>query len=216
MSLIGRIAHYVVPCALTAAIVVACSNDNATAEDPVAPAPEVTAQTVVIMNNSDQPWTGMTVLVAGKPSCRVTELSPGATLTVEGDTCETVVPEEAEVAEAAPADAPAAPQAAGVTEAPPAGEKVPLKGTFKVTGGFGPARRIGVTNTNSFNWTKCTVTLNGTWSYYMPNLAPNTYEGIMGQKFKDAQGDFMTKNHQITKVTVSCAEGSGSMSQISG
>ena len=85
--------------------------------------------------------------------------------------------------------------------------------TAKVSGGIGPARRIGITNKTGFRWHNCSVTLNGKYTYRtIPDLDPGEYEGIMGQKFKTSSGDMMTKNHQIKTVFVSCNEGSGSAS----
>ncbi len=204
------VARYLVPSLIVTGIVIACGGEDADAQDP-APAPAPAAQKVVVMNTSAQPWTGMTVMVDGVPACQVADLAPGGSVTVSQGRCETFVPPEAAVAEAAPEQAVAPAPAAGAApvERSSAPAAATLHGTAKVTGGFGPARRVGVTNQDSFDWNKCTVTLNGEWGYHMPHLSAGEYEGIMGGRFKNSTGDMMTKNHQITAVRISCNEGSG-------
>ena len=199
--------RYLVPTALIAGVIIACGEDAADAQAPAEPV----SQKVVVMNTSAAAWAGMTVLVDGAPACTVAELAAGGTVTIHEGKCETMAPAaEAQEAAAAPAAAPAAPAEAAPSAAPAAATtgQAP-QATTTVSAGIGPARRIGIVNNNSFSWSKCTVTLNGEWSYSMPSLAAGEHEGIMGQRFKDKQGDFMTKNHQIHSVAVSCAQGSG-------
>jgi hypothetical protein len=202
--------RYLVPTALIAGVIMACGEDAADAQAPAEPV----AQKVVVMNTSGEAWTGMTVLVDGAPACTVAELAAGGTVTIHDGKCETMAP-AAEAPEAAPAPvaAPAEAQATAAPAAAPATAAVAgqtLRATTSVSAGIGPARRIGIVNNNSFAWSGCTVSLNGEWTYFMPSLAAGEHEGIMGQRFKDKQGDFMTKNHQIHTVAVSCAQGSGS------
>lgn len=205
--------RYLVPTALIAGVIIACGEDAADAQAPGEPV----AQKVVVMNTSGEAWAGMTVLVDGAPACTVAELAAGGTVTIHEGACQTTAPAP-EAPEAAPVEAAAAPvptaaPAAAAPAATPATAAVSgqtLQGTATVSAGIGPARRIGVINNNSFAWSQCTVTLNGEWSYHMASLAAGQHEGIMGQRFKDSQGDFMTKNHQIHSVGVKCAQGSGS------
>ncbi len=199
--------RYLIPTALIAGVIIACGEDAADAQAPAEPV----SQKVVVTNTSGEAWTGMTVLVDGSPACTVAELAAGGSVTVFEGNCETMAP--AVAAEPAPEPA-AAPAAAPATTtktsaAPAATGGSALQATTTVSAGIGPARRIGIVNNNGFDWSKCTVTLNGEWSYYMPSLAAGQHEGIMGQRFKDPQGDFMTKNHQIHSVAVKCAQGSG-------
>jgi hypothetical protein len=202
--------RYLIPTALIAGVIMACGEDAADAQAPAEPV----SQKVVVMNTSGQAWTGMTVLVDGAPACTVAELAPGGTVTVHEGACQTMAP--AVEAQEAPPPAPAQPAAQAAAAAPAAAPKATastggaLQATTTVSAGIGPARRIGIVNNNSFDWSGCTVTLNGNWSYSMPGLEAGEHEGIMGQRFKDAQGGFMTQNHQIHTVAVRCAQGSGS------
>jgi hypothetical protein len=203
--------RYLVPTALIAGVIIACGEDAADAQAPAEPV----AQKVVVMNTSGEAWSGMTVLVDGAPACTVAELAAGGSVTVHEGECETnspaaEAPEAAPAAAAAPAEAGTSGEAAPAEAAPATVTGQALRATTTVSAGIGPARRIGIVNNNSFAWSKCTVSLNGEWSYYMPSLSAGEHEGIMGQRFKDKQGDFMTKNHQIHSVAVSCAQGSGS------
>jgi hypothetical protein len=201
--------RYLIPTALIAGAIIACGEDAADAQAPAEPV----SQKVVVMNTSGEAWTGMTVLVDGSPACTVAELAAGGSVTIHDGACETMAP-AVEAPEAAPE--PAAPAAAAApapaaapattTKTSPGGA---LRATTTVSAGIGPARRIGIVNNNSFDWSKCSVTLNGEWSYHMPSLSAGEHEGIMGQRFKDPSGDIMTKNHQIHSVAVKCAEGSG-------
>ncbi len=200
--------RYLLPTTLVAGVVIACGERDADAQDPVPAA----SQKVVVMNTSGEAWAGMTVLVDGVPACSVAELAAGGTVTVHEGKCETKVPEEAQPAAAPvePAPAEAAPvQAAAPAASAAASTGGSLKGTATVSAGIGPARRIGIVNNNGFDWSNCSVTLNGEWSYRMPKLAAGDHEGIMGQRFKGASGDIMTKNHQIHAVAVRCDQGSG-------
>jgi hypothetical protein len=203
--------RYLIPTALIAGVIIACGEDAADAQAPAEPV----SQKVVVMNTSGEAWTGMTVLVDGAPACNVAELAPGGSVTIHDGACETMAP-AAEAPEAPPAPAPAPAPAAAPAPAPnpapaaaPAATGGALQATTTVSAGIGPARRIGIVNNNSFDWSKCSVTLNGEWSYHMPSLSAGEHEGIMGQRFKDPSGDIMTKNHQIHSVAVKCAEGSG-------
>jgi hypothetical protein len=203
------IARYLIPSAIVAGIVIACGEEDADAEAPVAPAPKV-----VVMNTSAEAWHGMTILVDGVPTCQVADLAPGGTVTVHDGACDTLNPEPVAAAEPAPAAQPASAKAA---PAPVASAEVKtsaasggtLHATTTVSGGVGPARRIGILNEDTFSWSRCTVTLNDQWTYSMPRLAAGEHEGIMGVRFKSATGDTMTQNHQIHAVAVACAEGSG-------
>ena len=173
--------------------------------------------TVVVMNNGDLVWEGMTVLVDGNPACKA-DLEPGQTVTVTGSGCELsevgeaeYAPEEEADGEGEAPDNTEEPKASGAKEEPIRDQALAM--TSKVSGGVGPARRIGVTNKTKFRWHNCTVTLNGKYTYRsIPDLDPGEYEGIMGQKFKNSSGDIMTKNHQIKTVSVKCDEGTGSAS----
>lgn len=163
--------------------------------------------TVVVMNNGDLAWDGMTVLVNGEPACKA-DLSPGEAVTVTAKGCEL-----SEVDEAAPAPEASEDGDPALEDEPEEIKDRTLALTAKVSGGVGPARRIGVTNKTGYRWHNCSVTLNGEYTYRtIPDLDPGEYEGIMGQKFKTSSGDMMTKNHQIKTVYVSCNEGSGSAS----
>ncbi len=199
--------RYLVPTALIAGVIIACGDEDADAQAPA----EAAAQKVVVMNTSGEAWVGMTVLVDGTPACTVAELAAGGSVTIHDGKCETMAPAvEAAPAQAAPVQAaPAAQPVVKPTAAAPAVGGQALRGSATVSAGIGPARRIGVINETSFGWSQCTVTLNGEWSYHMASLAAGQHEGIMGQRFKDASGDIMTKNHQIHSVAVKCAEGSG-------
>ena len=199
--------RYLVPTALIAGVIMACGDEDADAQAPAEPV----AQKVVVMNTSAETWTGMTVLVDGSPACTVAELVAGGTVTVHDGACETTAP-AAEAPEAPPAPTAAKPAQAPATSpavAPAASGGKALLATTTVSAGIGPARRIGIVNNNDFAWSKCSVTLNDEWSYHMPSLSAGEHEGIMGQRFKDPQGDFMTKNHQIHSVGVKCTQGSG-------
>lgn len=175
--------------------------------------------TVVVMNNGDLVWEGMTVLVDGSPACKA-DLAPGQTVTATAAGCEL---SEVGDAEMAPDEPEADDDEAEVDEAEEGGstpkqadepkKDQKLAMSAKVSGGVGPARRIGVTNNTGFRWHNCAVTLNGKYVYRsIADLDPGEYEGIMGQKFKTGAGDMMTKNHQIKTVSVSCNEGTGSAS----
>ena len=165
-----------------------------------------TDATVVVMNNGDRTWEGMTVLVDGNPACKA-ELEPGQTVTVSSSGCEL-----SELGEATPSEPEATEEGQEEQTAEPIRDQT-LAMSAKVSGGVGPARRIGVTNNTGFRWHNCAVTLNGKYSYRsIPDLDPGEYEGIMGQKFKTSSGDMMTKNHQIKTVSVQCDEGTGSAS----
>jgi hypothetical protein len=172
--------------------------------------------TVVVMNNGDLIWEGMTVLVDGSPACKA-DLAPGQTVTATAAGCELSEVGDAEMA-------PDEPEEEEVDDAGEEGGSTPEKAdepkkdqklamTATVSGGVGPARRIGVTNKTGFRWHNCSVTLNGKYTYRtIPDLDAGEYEGIMGQKFKSSGGDVMTKNHQIKTVSVACNEGTGSAS----
>lgn len=177
----------------------------------------------VITNTSNTPWKGLTVTQDGVTVCTV-ELAPGSTLVVGDQLCQVSAATGAPVA-AAPAgevdlladevdllaedeepevEAPRAPVR------PSAIVDGGLVGRSTVSGGFGPARRIGIFNDTNTAWTGCTVVLNDEWSYVGPaRLEPGAHEGIMGQRFVNATGDFMVKNHTIHRVRVTCNEGSG-------
>lgn len=157
------------------------------------------------MNNGELVWEGMTVLVDGEPACNA-DLAPGEAVSVTAAGCEL-----SEVDDALPALGDDA-DGEGDDEPEEIKDRT-LALTAKVSGGIGPARRIGITNKTGFRWHNCSVTLNGKYTYRtIPDLDPGEYEGIMGQKFKTSSGDMMTKNHQIKTVFVSCNEGSGSAS----
>ena len=176
-----------------------CSSFDAPADDPAA-----VADPVVISNTSDAPWTGLSVSQGGAPLCTL-DLDPGATVLVVNGTCQMVA------APVAPAViSPVAEPAGGVAApAAPAAAKT-LKGHTTVSGGFGPARRIGVFNDSGYDWTNCKVTLNGEWTYSsIARLESGGHEGIMGQRFQNSSGDIMVKNHQIRSVRVSCSQGTG-------
>ncbi|MFH1467402.1 MAG: hypothetical protein ABIO70_23665 [Pseudomonadota bacterium] len=208
------IARYLIPSAIVAGIVIACGEQDADADAPAATAPKV-----VVMNTSGEVWHGMTILVDGVPTCQVAELASGGTVTVHDGACDTLNPEPAAAPEPEPepaADVAQKPVSRASSDPAPAptvktsaATGGALHATTTVSGGVGPARRIGIVNNDSFGWSRCTVTLNGVWSYSMPRLAAGEHEGIMGVRFKNATGDTMTQNHQITAVAVSCAEGSG-------
>jgi len=157
--------------------------------------------TVVIMNNGERTWESMTVLVNGNPACK-TDLAPSETVTITEAGCEV-----SQIGEVDPLD-----DQGGEGEEK-ADEPRTLVLTAKVTGGIGPARRIGITNKTGYTWHNCSVTLNGKYTYRtITDLEPGEYEGVMGQKFKDSDGDMMTKTHQISSVYVACNEGTGSAS----
>lgn len=182
-----------------------CSSFDAPAEDPV-----VEPEPVVITNTSAAVWTGLSVSQGGAPLCAL-DLDAGATVLVVNGTCQVVAAPAAPDAAPPAAETPAVAPASGSVAAPAAAvtPKV-LKGRATVSGGFGPARRIGVFNDSGYSWTSCKVVLNGEWSYVGPTrLESGGHEGIMGQRFTNASGDIMVKNHQIRSVRVSCAEGTG-------
>ena len=77
-----------------------------------------------------------------------------------------------------------------------------------MSGGFGPARRVTIRNESAFDWTGCSVTLNGVYANNMKDVPSGTDEGIMVYKFKDGNGNPLTSNAQINQVSVACAQGS--------
>lgn len=192
--------------ALTLSLLAGCGAGDVQTDAP--------STVTTVMNTSGDSWTGMSVLVDGKPACTVAELAPNGSVTIQDGACEIVNPEvatEAVVEEAAEAPSNtsggAAPAAGATEEAPP-----PLKLVAKVTGGIGPARAVRVQNTGNFDWTGCRVTLNGTWSYSIATIAAGTSDATPLAKFKNSDGDMMTSNSQITKVRASCKQGTATVS----
>lgn len=80
-----------------------------------------------------------------------------------------------------------------------------------MSGGFGPARRLNIWNESTFGWTGCKVTLDGTYSFSMKDVAAGMDEGIMVYKFKDGRGNPFTSNAEVESVAVACREGSTSV-----
>lgn len=125
-----------------------------------------------------------------------------------------VVPEAAPAQAAAPhasASAPAQVAASPTVEAPKA-EIPPLRISARVSGGFGPARRLNVTNDGSSAWTGCSLTLADHYHYQMKTLNAGKTEGIMLVRFKDSAGNVYTSNGQIKDLRVSCDQGKATVS----
>lgn len=124
---------------------------------------------------------------------------------------------------APPADPPAAPPPApAATPAPPASTPAAtpaaapapsstargLTAYARTTGGLGPARRLHVVNLDNYTWTRCSVKINGLYTYFMRDMPPGRDEGIMLVRFKDDGGNTFTSNADIREATVKCLQGS--------
>ncbi len=77
----------------------------------------------------------------------------------------------------------------------------------QMTVGFGPLRRLKLTNASPEDWTGCRVTINEHYTYDLGALSAGLVEGIMLGRFMDPQGVKYTANHQIKRVDVACDQG---------
>jgi hypothetical protein len=82
-----------------------------------------------------------------------------------------------------------------------------IKAWARMSLGFGPFRRLKVTNASPEDWTGCRVTINEDYTYDLGGLAAGVVEGIMLGRFMDHQGVKYTANHQIKRVDVACDQG---------
>ena len=82
-----------------------------------------------------------------------------------------------------------------------------IKAWARMSFGFGPFRRLKVTNASPEDWTGCRVTINEHYTYDLGELSAGVMEGIMLGRFMDPQGVKYTANHQIKRVDVACDKG---------
>jgi hypothetical protein len=82
-----------------------------------------------------------------------------------------------------------------------------IKAWAQMTIGFGPFRRLKITNASPEDWTGCRVTINEHYTYDLDELTAGVVEGIMLGRFTDPQGVKYTANHQIKRVDVACDQG---------
>ena len=78
-----------------------------------------------------------------------------------------------------------------------------LRGVVSI-GGFGPAKRLTITNTGTTNWTRCELRLPTNKRYLLDSLAAGAVDGVMLIKFAQ---DGVEHDAELTWVNVTCAEG---------
>jgi len=94
-----------------------------------------------------------------------------------------------------------------IKDPPLATPPIEIKAWATMSFGFGPFRRLKVTNAGPEDWTGCRVTINEHYTYDLGEISAGVVEGIMLGRFMDPQGVKYTANHQIKRVDVACDQG---------
>ncbi len=129
-----------------------------------------------------------------------------ATLTVSDSTTTVSRPAPATTSAAPVATAASAPTETPVSSPPPAARaSMPLSASM--SGGLGPARRLTVFNNSDFAWTGCVVTANDIYTYKVATIDAGEHNGIMMIKFKDHSGTLFTSTAPVTRVKLTCDQG---------
>jgi hypothetical protein len=159
---------------------------------------------LTLYNDSDTLWTGVVVTLNDSITCRLASVQPQDHDGILLPKCTGDVLSNKQIHQVV---IEANEGRLEISEPPLASPPDEIQAWARMTFGFGPFRRLKVTNASPEDWTGCRVTINEHYTYDLGELSAGVVEGIMLGRFMDPQGVKYTANHQIKRVDVACDQG---------